>query len=213
MEKERKIKVLSLVALMVAVLGLTVAFAALSQTLTINGTASVNAAEWDVHFANLGEAETYGDVTVTPPTLSGTTLSGYSVTLTKPGDYVAYEFDIVNNGTVDASIDKITMPTKYKECLMKSKLDPEDECKMFDFDDNNYLNVIDTSVYNTMINYGLYYVDNDKKVSQSDELLAGETKRVKLVVEYSETATRLPEKNFTIVDDTMPVTINYVQAD
>ena len=38
MEKERKIKVLSIVALIVAVLGLTVAFAALSQTLTINGT-------------------------------------------------------------------------------------------------------------------------------------------------------------------------------
>ena len=49
-EKERKIKVLSLVALIVAVLGLTIAFAALSQTLTINGTASVNSAEWDVHF-------------------------------------------------------------------------------------------------------------------------------------------------------------------
>ena len=32
MEKERKIKVLSIVALIVAVLGLTVAFAALSQT-------------------------------------------------------------------------------------------------------------------------------------------------------------------------------------
>ena len=34
MEKDRKIKVLSLCALLVAVLGLTVAFAALSQTLT-----------------------------------------------------------------------------------------------------------------------------------------------------------------------------------
>ena len=37
MEKERKIKALILVALVVAVIGLTVAFAALSQTLTING--------------------------------------------------------------------------------------------------------------------------------------------------------------------------------
>ena len=47
MEKERRIKTLSLVALIVAVLGLTVAFAALSQTLTINGTASINSATWD----------------------------------------------------------------------------------------------------------------------------------------------------------------------
>ena len=52
MEKERKIKVLSVAALLVAVLGLTVAFAALSQTLTINGSATVNTASWDIHFKN-----------------------------------------------------------------------------------------------------------------------------------------------------------------
>ena len=57
MEKERKIKVLSIVALIVAVLGLTVAFAALSQTLTINGTSKVEKNEdkdgnkkWEVRF-------------------------------------------------------------------------------------------------------------------------------------------------------------------
>ena len=44
MEKTRKIKIISLCALLVAVLGLTVAFASLSQTLTINGSAAVNAA-------------------------------------------------------------------------------------------------------------------------------------------------------------------------
>ena len=37
MERNRKIKILSLVALIVAVLGLGVAFAALSSKLTING--------------------------------------------------------------------------------------------------------------------------------------------------------------------------------
>ena len=61
MEKERRIKVLSLVALIVAVLGLTVAFAALSQTLTINGTASINSASWDVHFENLTGPDLTGE--------------------------------------------------------------------------------------------------------------------------------------------------------
>ena len=41
MEKTRQIKIISLCALLVAVLGLTVAFASLSQTLTINGSAAV----------------------------------------------------------------------------------------------------------------------------------------------------------------------------
>ena len=53
MEKTRQIKIISLCALLVAVLGLTVAFAALSQTLTINGSATVNTASWDIHFKNL----------------------------------------------------------------------------------------------------------------------------------------------------------------
>ena len=56
MEKQRKIKVMSVVALIVAVLGLTVAFAALSQTLTINGTANVDAASWDIHFETISSS-------------------------------------------------------------------------------------------------------------------------------------------------------------
>lgn len=65
MEKERKIKVLSVAALLVAVLGLTVAFAALSQTLTINGSATVNTASWDIHFKNLSTPTLTGNAAVT----------------------------------------------------------------------------------------------------------------------------------------------------
>lgn len=107
MEKERKIKVLSLVALIVAVLGLTVAFAALSQTLTINGTASVNAAEWDIHFENLSEPEITGAAEVLEtPTLNSDSFTGLNVKLTKPGDSVTYSFDIINKGTVPAKFDE-----------------------------------------------------------------------------------------------------------
>jgi len=102
-EKERKIKLLSLVALIVAVLGLTVAFAALSQTLTINGSASVDAAEWDVHFENLSEPTITGAARViNNPVLNGTSIDSLEVSLTKPGDSVTYTFDVVNNGTIDA---------------------------------------------------------------------------------------------------------------
>ncbi len=106
MEKERKIKVLSLVALVVAVLGLTVAFAALSQTLTINGTANVDAASWDVHFENL-TSNVAGDAKITKmPTLSNnnTYIGDFEVTLTKPGDSVEFCYDTVNDGTIDAVI-------------------------------------------------------------------------------------------------------------
>ena len=42
MEKERKVKIISLCALLVAVLGLMVALALLSQMLTINGNVKIN---------------------------------------------------------------------------------------------------------------------------------------------------------------------------
>lgn len=58
MEKTRKIKIISLCALLVAVLGLTVAFASLSQTLTINGSANMDAASWDIHFEKTSGKET-----------------------------------------------------------------------------------------------------------------------------------------------------------
>ena len=97
MEKTRKIKIISLCALLVAVLGLTVAFASLSQTLTINGSAAVDAASWDIHFEKTSgkETEVKGTATFTEPTLSGTTIENFSATLTKPGDSVTYYFDIV----------------------------------------------------------------------------------------------------------------------
>ena len=53
MEKKRKIKVLTTMFLVVAVLGLTVAFASLTQLLTITGTASSGKSSFDVYFENI----------------------------------------------------------------------------------------------------------------------------------------------------------------
>ena len=107
MEKQRKIKVISIIALIVAVLGLTVAFAALSETLTINGTASLDAATWDVHFENISSPTITGEASeVSPPEITdnGITLSGININLTKPKDSVKYTVDVVNDGTINAEI-------------------------------------------------------------------------------------------------------------
>lgn len=105
MEKERRIKVFSLCALIVAVLGLTIAFAALSQTLTIKGSADVSAASWDIHFKNNMEAATAGSAKILKqPTLDNDSLSikDFEVSLTKPGDIATLMVDIVNDGTITA---------------------------------------------------------------------------------------------------------------
>ena len=212
MEKTRQIKIISLCALLVAVLGLTVAFAALSQTLTINGSAAVNAASWDIHFEKTSgkETEVKGAATFTEPTLSGTTIENFSATLTKPGDSVIYYFDIVNNGTVDAQIESYNFPYALSDCI--TNINKYSYCMNFDFNSDDNVSVLDKSVYIDLFNHYLKYADTDKSVRQGDTINAGETKHMKLVIEYKDTATELPENNLTITSSD-PITITYEQKD
>ena len=122
MEKERKVKKLALVAVIVAVLGMTIAFAALSQTLTINGTANMEESYWEIYFGNISEPIKIGSAkTDYPGGKNGqktaivsddrTEISDIRAILKKPGDEVRYTTSIINSGTIDAEIASIEMPT------------------------------------------------------------------------------------------------------
>ena len=101
------------------VFDLTVAYAALSNTLNINGSAQVNSSEWSLTvteddisswgnsiFSSIGKvingnAVTFGNgAVIKKPTISGTTLNGFEFSLTKPGDEVALYYKITNTGTI-----------------------------------------------------------------------------------------------------------------
>ena len=212
MEKTRKIKIISLCALLVAVLGLTVAFASLSQTLTINGSAAVDAASWDIHFEKTSgkETEVKGAATFTEPTLSGTTIENFSATLTKPGDSVTYYFDIVNNGTVDAVVSSYDFPLAIRECLKNNNA--YSYCMNFDSNDDGVVDGSDYAMYLTMFTSGLRYADTDNGIGAKDVIKAGETKHMKLFFEYKDTATELPKNNLTLTSKN-PITITYEQKD
>ena len=111
MEKERRIKALAIVVLVIAVLGLTIAFAALSQTLTINGSAKLDASKWGLKFDNLvlSSASNSDNIegTANIKTDDNTVIENMKVRLTTPGDKVVYTVDLVNEGTINAKIDKI----------------------------------------------------------------------------------------------------------
>ena len=215
MEKERKVRVLSIAALLVAVLGLTVAFASLSQTLTINGSANMDAASWDIHFEKTSgkETEVEGAATFTEPTLSGTAIENFSATLTKPGDSVTYYFDIVNKGTVDAVVSNYNFSHGYNKCIGSREGSAGwEDCKVWDLDNSGTVNASDKIKYMKLFDYNIYYVDGGKKLASKDTLNAGETKHMKLVIEYKDTATELPENNITLTSSD-PITITYEQAD
>ena len=99
MEKERRTKALLLSTLVVVVATLSIAFAAMSRTLSINGIGKMDTATWDVHFENLSEASITRDaIEISKPNISldKGTVENINVKLTKPKDkspgYSSFKF-------------------------------------------------------------------------------------------------------------------------
>ena len=91
--------------LVLLVVALGLGYAYINSDLNINGTAQVNSANWDVHWANVQVST--GSVSASSPTISNQTTVNYSVTLNTPGDYYEFTVDAVNGGSIDAMIDTI----------------------------------------------------------------------------------------------------------
>ncbi len=108
----REMKVLIVAALIISIVAIGIGFAAFTETLTINGTAKVQASDWKIQFANLQNVVKKGTATVvTEPTLSDTSIKTYDVTFKTPGDSISYTFDVKNTGDYNAKLTTITIPT------------------------------------------------------------------------------------------------------
>ena len=105
-----KSKNILLGVLIVGLVSMTVAYAALSTSLTINGQATVEATKWDIHFANVDvdETNTTDGLTYDLGTLDnaistsrsiGTAITGMSAILNKPGKLTDEEFAIMKSHT------------------------------------------------------------------------------------------------------------------
>lgn len=95
-------------ALIAAICIMAIGYAALAQTLTINGTATITGS-WDVHLENVqAGAKTATATVVGTPTITGTTALEFNVELQQPGDSITYTVDVKNAGTIDAKLVNIT---------------------------------------------------------------------------------------------------------
>ena len=184
MEKERRTKALVVVVLLIVVAGLTVAFAALSTTLNINGTAYLDAAKWGIRFENLSSPTKIGSATTTGTAKIEETksaeITGINVSLSTPGDKVAYTVDLVNKGTINAKIDNIekTVLTEEQQRYLTFKVTDK----------------------------------NGKEISQDDILSAGETRNLTITIEFIKDLTKedLPKQTGTI---SLSYKLNFVQTD
>lgn len=118
---QNKNKNILIVALIIGLVSMTVAYAAFSTTLTISSTAKVAATKWDVRFANwtqvtvsnLNGGTSEASVKASPSE-TATAITGIEVTFNKPGDAVRFTFDIQNQGDIDA---KLTGATGMSETV------------------------------------------------------------------------------------------------
>lgn len=109
MEKERKNNKIIIAALVVTVLSLTVAFAAtLSSVLTINGTANIENASWDVYFDSATPTAGSTLTATSGPTVTSKNTITYTVDL-QENKYFEFDAVIKNDGTYDAKLDSLAL--------------------------------------------------------------------------------------------------------
>jgi len=201
MGNNRGLKVMVVAALVISLTGIGIAFAALSQDLIIEGQAEFNPASWDIHFENLSlDAKVGGaDEIGAAPVISADTtkITGLNALFTKPGDSISYEFDVVNDGTINAKLDSID--------LAASKVCTGDATGTNKTDDEAL--VCDNLVLT------LEYATGGAPVVANDTLphtVAASTKRMKLVITFDEDVTTLPTDRVLVTN--MNIVLAYIQA-
>lgn len=187
-----KVQNIILGVLSVGLIGLTVAYALLTQQLKIESTATVKAGTWDIHFENLSSSLTgkaaLADTNQLAISSNSTTISGSVGVLSVPGDSIVYTFDIVNKGNIPAILSAapvISTPT----------------CTSTD-------TVSATNICTNDLVYTLTYADGSQ-INNGDTLAAGETKKAKLTLSLKNEMSYVPSADVAISN--IAATLNYSQ--
>ena len=186
MNKDKRLTILIILIVSLSLVGIGIAFAAFSQTLTINGSAEVEASSWQVVFEGMTNVNTIDAPTtsgtaseVTHPTIknNSTEISTYSLSLKTPGDSITYNFKIHNKGDFAANLSSLTISGVNRPASPVSGASLVTDSS------------IATANASTLavIEYKFYYTDNNALVGQDprDCLEPGELENVSLKITFS----------------------------
>ena len=158
-----------------------VGYAYLNATLSITGTGKVTKTTWDVHFENVQPIS--GSVTPTSaPAISNDTTVSFSATLNEPGDFYSFYIDLVNAGTLDATINSLT------------------------------ISPVLTTEQQEYFEYKIKYKgEGSLDVSEGDALSHGDTKTIEILFRYKELDNHdlYPDEDVTF---NFSITVNTVQG-
>ena len=213
--RDKKITIAIVAVLVISVIGLGIAFAAFSQTLTINGGASVQASQWKVVFEGItnegliDNPTTVGTASeIAHPTIknNSTEISTYSVSLKTPGDSITYNFKVHNKGDYAANIGTLTISGVNRPSSPVSGASLVTDSSIAAANANTL----------AVIEYKFYYTDNNKLVGQDakDCLEPGESENVSLRITFASSSATdtsiLPSSDLVL--DNLGVTAIYNQS-
>lgn len=133
-----------------------IVYAALSTSLNISGTTSVTGGGWNFEVSSVGtnfSAKKTGRALYhSLPTISGTSLINYDVSLVMPGDSVSFSFKLENLGTISGAIDSIVYGTPTCTSSTGNTADASLVCDNLEYSltylDGNQININDV-IYNS----------------------------------------------------------------
>ena len=186
------------------VFGLTIAYAALSTTLNISGSASVNSSEWDIVIEKYSIEELYGvnyeqlcssgtnicgdnylligNAKVDKaPMLTNTTIKDFSFSATIPGDGVLFIYKVINKGTIPAKLESINNYTPVYTSTIGN--------------DNDVLWAKNNTVF--IVSLGTD-TDTGEALSEGDILCPGEVNYIMLGFIIDENSTTIPSSAIEI---------------
>lgn len=198
--KDEKTKNILLLVLAIGLVSMTIAYALLSQRLTVTSSAKVLKSNWDVHFKDVtcsapaaaaNTPENNADVTTPLALKSGdaTILEGLVASFKSPGDKVVCTFYAENGGTIDAKVSAFTEQAGTLTYTGKAS----DASKK----------TADETLVNGKINYKLEYASaksggSSTAIETGDVLAAGNSVQMKLTIDLDNSLTSLPSDDVTV---------------
>ena len=109
--KYNRKRIFLILFLFLLVVGITFGYAIVNTKLSVDGVAKIKKANWSIKLENYDLMDDSVS-TIDEPIIDDTSIS-FSAKLDKPGDFYGFTIDVVNDGTMDAVLDEISITPDF----------------------------------------------------------------------------------------------------
>ena len=210
MKENKRMKLYILVALVFSILTISIAYAVLSTSLDISGSATVQESSWGF---KLGEGisvsgkdyETTGSAIYNAPSFDGVTAT-YNFSLSKPGDSVTYFFRIYTLGSLPGEISSILTSNPTCTSSLNVKSDEELVCDnlLYEITYSDGTPIQTGDVFNTT-------AQNTPAITCLKGASTGNVRSIKAKITFDDKVTSVPSSTVTV--NNLKTTIDLKQTD